>query len=86
MVPGPTYVPKAWEKRVNNEGVSDSPITPRTPEILIFKVGIAAMLIRMNVRSRSSRQKQDLLVLLPAAPAPDIHPSSFAQPITHPVE
>src|ERR1051326_2236720 len=36
----PMYVPKAWAKRVRRIGVSDSPITPRTPEMLIFKVGI----------------------------------------------
>jgi hypothetical protein len=43
IVPGPTYVPNAWEKRVNKDGVSDSPMTPRTPEMLIFRVGIAAI-------------------------------------------
>src|SRR6266850_4338724 len=43
IVAEPTYVPKAWAKRVSSAGVSDSPITPRTPEILILRVGIARM-------------------------------------------
>jgi hypothetical protein len=34
-------VPNACANRVSNIGVNDWPITPRTPEMLIFKVGIA---------------------------------------------
>jgi hypothetical protein len=33
-------VPNACAKRVNKVGVSESPTTPRTPEMLIFRVGI----------------------------------------------
>src|SRR4029453_15409366 len=34
----------------------------------------------MKVRSRSTTQEQEDFVLLPAAPAPDLHPSSFKRP------
>src|SRR5678815_2902151 len=44
IVPEPTYVPKACAKRVNRIGVSESPMTPRTPEILILRVGKARMI------------------------------------------
>src|SRR6267154_4922414 len=44
IVRPPTYVPKAWAKRVSKVGVSDSPITPRTPEMLILRVGIGRMI------------------------------------------
>src|SRR5436305_7017213 len=36
----PTYVPNACAKRVSSVGVRDSPMTPRTPEILILRDGI----------------------------------------------
>ena len=38
-----TYVPNAWANRVSSVGVSDSPTTPRTPEMLILRVGIGRM-------------------------------------------
>jgi hypothetical protein len=41
MVPVPTYVPNACVKRVSRVGVSESPTTPLTPEMLIFRVGMA---------------------------------------------
>jgi hypothetical protein len=34
-------VPNACAKRTSSWGVSDWPTTPRTPEMLIFSVGIA---------------------------------------------
>src|SRR6185503_7951413 len=43
IVPDPVCVPNACAKRVRSFGVSDCPTTPRTPEILIFNVGIARM-------------------------------------------
>src|SRR5258706_15940208 len=43
IVRAPIYVPNACAKRVNREGVNDSPITPRTPEMLILRVGIGRM-------------------------------------------
>src|ERR1700737_4725817 len=39
--PDPTYVPKACANRVSNVGDSESPMTPRTPAILILRVGMA---------------------------------------------
>src|SRR5512139_1807581 len=39
--PPPTQVPKAWAKRATSSGVRESPTTPRTPEMLIFSVGMA---------------------------------------------
>src|SRR5713226_4536890 len=44
IVRAPVYVPNACAKRVNKVGVSDSPMTPRTPEILILRVGIGRMI------------------------------------------
>jgi hypothetical protein len=44
IVPGPVCVPNVCAKRVSNLGVSDWPTTPRTPEMLIFNVGIARIL------------------------------------------
>jgi hypothetical protein len=44
IVPEPVCVPNACAKRVSNFGVSDWPTTPRTPEILILRVGIARIL------------------------------------------
>src|SRR5512143_3221203 len=41
--PPPTQVPKAWAKRATSSGVSESPTTPRTPEMLVFSVGMARM-------------------------------------------
>jgi hypothetical protein len=41
IVPAPVCVPNACAKRVNSAGVNESPITPRTPEMLILRVGIA---------------------------------------------
>ena len=40
----PIYVPNACAKRVSKMGVSESPITPRTPEMLILRVGIGRMI------------------------------------------
>ena len=51
--PVPMQVPKACAKRVSRIGVSDSPTTPRTPEIEIFSVGMARMIY---VPSRSRAQ------------------------------
>src|SRR5688572_31720413 len=56
IVPAPVCVPKACAKRVNSAGVNDSPITPRTPEILIFNVGIALI----SVDASRSRLQQFL--------------------------
>src|SRR4051812_26934360 len=44
MPPGPMHVPNAWANRVSSTGVSDSPTTPRTPEIEILRVGIARII------------------------------------------
>ena len=41
IVPDPVCVPNACAKRVRSFGVSDWPTTPRTPEMLILRVGIA---------------------------------------------
>ena len=49
IVPDPVCVPNACAKRVSSFGVSDWPTTPRTPEMLIFRVGIA--LITVCVRN-----------------------------------
>src|ERR1051326_753553 len=43
IVRGPTYVPKACANRVSKVGVSESPTTPRTPEMLILRLGIGRM-------------------------------------------
>src|SRR5438093_9831771 len=45
IVPKPTYVPNACANRVKRAGVNESPITPRTPEMLILRVGIARMCV-----------------------------------------
>src|SRR5688572_14572718 len=54
MAPGPVYVPNACAKRTSSAGVRDSPTTPRTPEMLIFSVGIA----RIKIWSRTRRAKR----------------------------
>src|ERR1043166_2297787 len=48
IVPEPTYVPNACANRVRRVGVSESPTTPRTPEMLIFRVGIARIFLSIG--------------------------------------
>ena len=47
--PGPMAVPNAWAKRVSRTGVSESPTTPRTPEMEILRVGMARMQVHREV-------------------------------------
>src|SRR5216684_8612627 len=58
IVRAPVYVPNACAKRVSKVGVSDSPITPRTPEILILRVGIGRMKYGLGL-SPDTKETQD---------------------------
>src|ERR1043166_949816 len=53
IVPGPACVPKACAKRVSSLGVSDWPTTPRTPDMLILRVGIARIFLAADFRGLS---------------------------------
>src|ERR1044072_6822400 len=57
IVPEPGCVPNAWAKRVSNVGANDWPMTPRTPEMLIFRVGIALMFYK-SATKRHKKHKQ----------------------------
>jgi len=46
--PPPRNVPKACANLASSVGVSESPTTPRTPEMLIFSDGIARMALRLH--------------------------------------
>jgi hypothetical protein len=52
IVPDPVCVPNACAKRVSSFGVSDWPTTPRTPEMLIFRVGIARIVLKKFLPQR----------------------------------
>src|SRR5215213_10645408 len=58
IVPGPVCVPKACAKRVRSDGVSDWHTTPRTPEILILRVGIARIYLKEVSRKGTKTQRQ----------------------------
>src|ERR1051326_167066 len=57
IVPEPVCVPNACAKRVSNVGVNAWPMTPRTPEMLIFRVGIALMFYK-SATKRHKKHKQ----------------------------
>src|SRR2546428_13222211 len=82
IVRATTYVPKACAKRVNNVGVSDSPMTPRTPEMLILRVGIGRM--KYGVRRLVAALKIDLGVKSgDKAPHSKV---SLVQSVAHPIK
>ena len=53
-------MPKAWANRVSSVGVSDWPITPRTPEMLILRVGIPRMKVSDSTAAKLSVRKVGL--------------------------
>src|SRR5690349_23068786 len=79
IVPEPVCVPNACAKRVSNVGVNDWPMTPRTPEMLIFKVGIA--LICFCHKEAQEAQDSKKRPFVPFVLLCGLDPDAVARPI-----